>query len=213
MNPIKSTFFPFEAKSAKRSTKDQSWLMAITEEQAIAEEAKWQKTYNRFGQEWWVKKRLDKKTNQIVDFGRKSPPNYVSTRKYLLAQANNRDAIRDYAEKIGFVMPQDCFMVIYCMRMPKSWTKKKKASMAFQRHKNKKDIDNLVKNTFDAICKRRNSFLKSTSQFDDARISSFAGTKIYIPDNLDEGFYINEYLQKDWDDLFLSEFKNGGCIK
>lgn len=207
MEVVKSTFFPFEAKSAKRSTKDQSWLMAITEEQALAEEAKWTKQYNRLGNEWWVKRRLDKKTGKIVDFGRKSPPNYVSTRKYLLAQANNRDAIRKYAEEIGFVMPQDCFMVVYCMRMPRSWTKKKKAVMAYQRHKNKKDIDNLVKNTFDAICKRRNSFVKSTLQFDDARISSFGGMKIYIPDEVEEGFYINEYSQKEWDDVFLIGIK------
>jgi Holliday junction resolvase RusA-like endonuclease len=41
--------------------------------------------------------------------------------------------------------------IIFIISMPKSWSKKKKASMASEPHTQKPDLDNLLKALFDAI--------------------------------------------------------------
>ncbi len=42
--------------------------------------------------------------------------------------------------------------IVFCIPMPKSWSKKKKAEMYAKPHQQKPDIDNLVKGFLDALC-------------------------------------------------------------
>ena len=53
--------------------------------------------------------------------------------------------------KSGIKASEECLSISFYMAMPKSWAKKKKAKMLGQPHKQKPDIDNLVKGFLDAV--------------------------------------------------------------
>ncbi len=54
------------------------------------------------------------------------------------------------------------------MPMPKSWSKKKRAEMDSKDHRQKPDLDNLIK-----------AFLDSVAEGDDAFVSSLSATKLW----------------------------------
>lgn len=188
---LRSQFFPFEPQSAKRSVQTQHWLTGVSEEKAKEEEDKFIEKFDRKGQRIWVKNLKDGRTKTL-----RSRPNYVRTKKYLEKYLNYKDSLREYGEKVGFIMPQDAFFMWFFMPMPKTWTKKKKASMAFKLHKNKKDTDNLSKAIKDALAPRKSNFVAGKQPaMDDRVISSYANAKIYLPDQyIDKvGILIIEY--------------------
>lgn len=186
---IKRTFFKVKPRGAMRSTKNMFWLTAISEEEAEALDAKWQKKITRIG-EMWVTMKRDKKTGEMKEFARKSAPNYVRQRKYLTAQYEATKAVQMQAQENGFSMPEDDFMLIAYIAMPKSWTQKKKALMDGQRHKSTPDSDNIVKQFCDSIFQ-----VKSRAQRlrNDKCISSFASIKIWVSDENKEGIEIVEF--------------------
>lgn len=146
----------------------------------------------------------------------RSKPNFVRTRRYLIKYLEYKDAIRDHGEKTGFIMPQDAFFMWFFMPMPKSWTKKKKAAMAFKLHKNKKDTDNLSKAIKDALAPRKSNFVTSNhSAIDDRVISSYANAKIYLPDEFADkvGVLIVEYDINDFLRRFFFDAMNLMDIK
>lgn len=202
MNPIKSTFFPIVPMAAMRSTQNMSWLVAISEEDAIKEDAKWSLKETAIGPRW-VKERLYRKTNEIKEFARKSPPNYARQRRHMMAQYQNRREIKEFADSIGFEMPEDAFSVIIYFPMPKSWTKKKKAIMAGLRHKSRPDFDNCIKGIVDAIYYKDKSsrFIRKKGDTD-AMISSATVIKKWCPELESPGFWIHEYDFVSYDVLF-----------
>ncbi len=55
------------------------------------------------------------------------------------------------AERVGLVLPEGNFRMIFYMSMPNSWSKKKKEEMAGNPHQQKSDIDNIIKGIFDSL--------------------------------------------------------------
>lgn len=191
MKVLRHAHFPIEPQSALRSTQTQSWLVHITEQQAQDIEDDYMPAVRSNGKKYWYK--LDKK-GKIKTLS--SPPNYVRSRRYLMKYLEYKESLREHGRSIGFIMPQDAFFMWFFMPMPKSWTKKKKAAMAFKLHKNKKDTDNLAKGLKDALAPRKNNFIDTNKLvMDDRVISSYANAKIYLPDEHKEmiGVLIVEY--------------------
>jgi Holliday junction resolvase RusA-like endonuclease len=203
MKPLRHIYFEIEPQSALRSTQTQSWLTKVTEEEAKKLEDSYKQGFDKKGAMVWV--RIGKKgISRTV----RSKPNYVRTRRYLLKYLEYKDSLRAMAEKQGFIMPQDGFFMWYFMPMAKSWTKKKKAAMAFKMHKNKKDCDNLGKGVFDALAPRKSNFAAEKSHgIDDRVISSYANAKIYVPDGheIKPGILIVEYDLKEFLDPYFSD--------
>ena len=191
MKVLRSVFFPLEPQSALRSTQTQNWLTRVTEQDAQAAEDSYSEGFDRKGNPVWVKLLKNGKIKTL-----RSKPNFVRTRKYLMKYFEYKDALREHSEKAGFIMPQDAFFMWFFMPMAKTWTKKKKAAMAFKLHKNKKDTDNLSKAVKDALAPRKSNFVSGNQPaMDDRVISSYANAKIYLPDEYADkvGILIVEY--------------------
>lgn len=203
MEIIRSTFFPIVPKAAIRATQDMFWLTKITEEEAIRLDNQYTLKDTHLGP-MWVKSKANKKTGEIREYAIKSPPTYQRKRRHLIANIENKKALQDHATSIGYKIPEDAFSIIVQMNMPKSWTKKKKKLMAFQMHKSRPDFDNIQKQIVDSLYYKRNRFDREKGD-EDARISSSAFVKIWVPDNIVPGFYINEYENKEWDKVFISD--------
>jgi len=200
MKILRSEFFPFEPQAALRSTNTQMWLTKISEEQAQKLENDYQSGIDKTGKPFWIKQLKNGKERML-----RSKPNFVRTRKYLLKYLEYKDSLKAHGDKVGFIMPQDAFFMWFFMPMAKSWTKKKKAAMAFKLHKNKKDTDNLSKAIKDALAPRKSNFVAGgMPAMDDRIISSYANAKIYLPDtHVDKiGILIMEYSVND----FLGKF-------
>lgn len=196
MKPLRHTFFPFEPQSALRSTQTQNWLTKITEQEALAIENSYKIGYDRKGKEYWVRMLKNGKQKTL-----RSKPNHVRTKRYLDKYFKYKEDLKAHADSIGFIMPQDAFFMWFFMPMPKTWTKKKKAAMAFKLHKNKKDTDNLSKAIKDALAPRKSNFVAgSMPAMDDRVISSYANAKIYLPDEYSDkvGILIVEYWVHDF---------------
>jgi Holliday junction resolvase RusA-like endonuclease len=176
------------------------WLTKISAEQAFELENKYESGVDKSGKQYWIRMLKNGKEKML-----RSKPNFVRTRKYLLKYLEYKDALRDHGQKVGFIMPQDAFFMWFFMPMPKTWTKKKKADMAFKLHKNKKDTDNLSKAIKDALAPRKSNFVQGNAPaMDDRVISSYANAKIYLPDEHADkiGILIVEYDAMD----FLNPF-------
>jgi Holliday junction resolvase RusA-like endonuclease len=164
------------------------WLTKITEDQAKALDSKWKKKVTGIG-EVWVTYKKDK-FGILKEYARKSAPSYERMRRYLLAQYNVVDELKDMAHRFGFIMPEDDFAIECRMPMPKSWTKKKKIEMAYQLHKQKPDADNAFKLLIDVMFKDGST----SGRFrNDSCVSSFVCVKYYVPDGVDTGYNIIEF--------------------
>jgi Holliday junction resolvase RusA-like endonuclease len=60
------------------------------------------------------------------------------------------DHLRLLANTLGYV-PEDVLSIHFYLPMPKSWSKKKRALMVKQPHRQKPDLDNLIKAFQDAL--------------------------------------------------------------
>ncbi len=206
MKVLRSAFFPFEPQSALRSTQTQNWLTKVTEAQAQDAEDGYNEGFDRKGKPIWVKKLKDGRTKTL-----RSKPNFVRTRRYLMKYFEYKEALKQHGESMGFIMPQDAFFMWFFMPMPKSWTNKKKAAMAFKLHKNKKDTDNLSKAIKDALAPRKSNFVAGNEPaMDDRVISSYANAKIYLPaEHSDKiGILIVEYNVDEFLTPFLKDAAN-----
>lgn len=63
-----------------------------------------------------------------------------------------KDELVRQSLKIRFTLPEDSYHIVFHIPMPKSWSKKKKASMLATPHQDKPDKDNLEKGFLDALC-------------------------------------------------------------
>lgn len=66
------------------------------------------------------------------------------------------------------------------------------------------DFDNVQKQIVDALYYKRSRFDRKKGD-EDARISSSAIIKVWVPDDVAPGFYINEYDPREWDNSFLTQ--------
>lgn len=200
---LRSAFFPFEPQAALRSTQTQNWLTKITEAEAKALEDSYAIGYDKKGVPYWIRVLKNGKHKSL-----RSKPNFVRTRRYLVKYLEYKGSLKLHGEEIGFIMPQDAFFMWFFMPMAKSWTKKKKAAMAFKLHKNKKDTDNLSKAIKDALAPRKSNFVPGgMPAMDDRVISSYANAKIYLPDGHADkiGILIVEYGTGDFLGKFFSD--------
>lgn len=211
MEIIRSTFFPIVPKGAIRATQDMFWLTKISQEQAMKLDAEYKEQMTNLGK-MWVKSKKDKVTGEVKEYALKSPPTYTRKRKYLIENTENKKEMLDYALSIGYKLPEDAFSIIVQVNMPKSWTKKRRVLFAFQRHKQRPDFDNIQKQIVDSLYYKRNRFDRSKGD-DDARVSSCTLIKIWVPDDVKPGFYINEYSEKEWDKIFLENHISFNKIK
>ena len=186
---IKETFFPVIPRGSIRATQDMFWLTKITDEAAKALDDKWELKDTGIGM-MWVTIKKNKKTGELKEYARKSPPSYARQRKYLIAQYEAVKQLREHAELTGFVMPEDDFSIVCMMPMPKSWTKKKKRAMAYQLHKQKPDADNAAKLVIDAMFQDGSTAGRFRN---DSCVSSFMPVKYYVPDGVAPGYKIIEF--------------------
>lgn len=63
-----------------------------------------------------------------------------------------KDELKEKLKEVDFEIDDELFVEFY-IQMPKSWSKKKKAEHKGKSHKQKPDIDNLIKGVMDAIFK------------------------------------------------------------
>lgn len=97
-----------------------------------------------------------------------------------------KDAIR--FSKV--VVPECGCHVLFVLRMPKSWSQKKKDKMRHQPHQSRPDVDNLTKALFDAIFK------------EDAHIWDCRATKVWG----DSGkIILITGIETDWIRTFLDD--------
>ena len=62
------------------------------------------------------------------------------------------DRMREIAQANRFDFPEAGASILFAMPMPPSWSKKKRAQMHGEPHRQKPDLDNLTKATLDALC-------------------------------------------------------------
>ncbi len=63
-----------------------------------------------------------------------------------------KDELNDKLKSIDIELKDELFVEFY-IKMPKSWSKKKKAEYLGERHQQKPDVDNLIKGVMDALFK------------------------------------------------------------
>jgi len=90
-----------------------------------------------------------------------NPPRQCVERYWAFKDALNR-------QKEDFELPENGAHIIFCMPMPKSWSKKKRREMDRQPHKQRPDVDNLYKAFYDSL-------YGEDSQFWDARVTKVWG--------------------------------------
>lgn len=61
------------------------------------------------------------------------------------------DELRRQARRAGFRMPEAGAAIRFTLPMPRSWSKRKRAALAGQPHRQKPDLDNLIKALTDAL--------------------------------------------------------------
>ena len=74
-------------------------------------------------------------------------------RSCVVRYRNIATAMALQANKEGY-NPTPKLKAIIGIQMPKSWTKKKKAALLHTPHRQKPDVDNLIKTIMDALCKQ-----------------------------------------------------------
>lgn len=100
-------------------------------------------------------------------------------------------------------MPHGYAAVWFYVPMPQSWRKKKRQEMIYTVHQSTPDLDNYLKQLYDAIMPRKNR-QKGEKGEDDRKIHNYTAFKVWVP--LEEaGMKIVEYDQIE----YMKVFKHG----
>lgn len=76
-------------------------------------------------------------------------------------------AFKEECRLKGVILPEDGAYITFVVSMPKSWSEKRKREFDGKHHKQKPDIDNLLKGLLDAVYD------------DDSRVSSLSVKKVW----------------------------------
>lgn len=180
MTPIKETTIDVLPATNVRSTRNETWLMNE------------KVTYEYLAE-------LDQK--RLIEKGKRGT--LESRKRQLEITAAHKQEIKDWVVRNEFRMPLGYFAAWFYVPMPASWRKKKRAEMIYTVHQNTPDLDNYLKQLYDAIMPRKNR-LRNEKGADDRKIHNYAAFKVWVP--LEEGcMKIIEYGAEQ----FLHEFRHG----
>lgn len=177
MIPTKITFIDVHPATSVRSTRNESWLLAdnVTPEYL---------------------KGLDNK--RLVEHGKRGT--YASRQMQLIISVAHKQEIKDWVVRTGFRMPHGYAAVWFYVPMPKSWRKKKRAEMIYTVHQSTPDLDNYLKQLYDAIMPRKNRQRGEKGE-DDRKIHNYAAFKVWVP--LEQaGMKIVEYDPQEYMNIF-----------
>ena len=177
MNPIKETWIDIYPSTHVRSTKNEGWLLADTVSYEYLEQ-------------------LDKK--RLITHGKAGT--LASRKKQLEINKAHKDEIKAWVLRNEFKMPLGHSAVWFYVPMPPSWRKKKRAEMLYTVHQNTPDLDNYLKQLYDAIMPRKNR-LKKEKGIDDRKIYCYAAFKVWVPVE-EAGMKIVEYNAAEFMDVF-----------
>jgi hypothetical protein len=97
-----------------------------------------------------------KKYDQRVEEKRKhlgSPNDYINRKKYIQKYFDYKRKLVEEFAKCGLVsFPTDNVWFRFFLPMPKSWSKKKRDKLCFEKHEQKPDASNFHKAIEDALC-------------------------------------------------------------
>jgi Holliday junction resolvase RusA-like endonuclease len=140
-----------------RSTKNEGWLLADSV------------TYEYLQQ-------LDQK--RLEEKGRVGT--LAVRKKVLEINKAHKDEIKAWVVRNNFIMPHACVALWFYVSMPASWRPRKRKEMCYTVHQSTPDLDNYIKQLYDAIMPRKNR-QKKQKGVDDRRINSYAAFKVWVP--------------------------------
>lgn len=180
MIPIKETKIDIHPATNVRSVRQENWLLAE------------KVTYEYL-------RGLD--NQRLIEHGKRGT--YESRKKQLEINKANKDEIKAWVVRNEFKMPLGHFAAWFYVPMPASWRKKKRAEMLYTIHQSTPDLDNYLKQLYDAIMPRKNR-QKGEKGMDDRKIHNYAAFKVWVPYD-EAGIKIVEYQQED----FMKTFQHG----
>lgn len=180
MLPIKETTIDIHPSTHVRSTKNEGWLLADSVSYQYLEH-------------------LDNK--RLITHGKKGT--LAARKKQLEVNKAHKDEIKDWVIRNEFIMPLGNAAVWFYVPMPPSWRPKKRDEMRHTVHQNTPDLDNYLKQLYDAIMPRKNR-LKKEKGIDDRKIYSYAAFKVWV-DVDDACIKVIEYNEKE----FVKVFEHG----
>lgn len=178
MIPIKETFIEILPSTHVRSTKNEGWLLA-----------------DNVSYEYLNK--LDER--RLITKGKRGT--LAARKKQLEINRAHKEEIKSWVVRNKFTMPLGYFAVWFYVPMPHSWRPKKRAEMLYAVHQNTPDLDNYLKQLYDAIMPRKNR-LKKEKGVDDRKIYCYAAFKVWV-DLEDAGIKVLEYNKEDFDKVFI----------
>jgi Holliday junction resolvase RusA-like endonuclease len=198
MIPVKETTIDIHPSTHVRSTKNENWLLSD------------HVTYE------YLEKCDEKKLLREIAEGKENPKRgtLAARKKQLEINKLHKQEINSWAVRNSFTMPLGYAAVWFYVPMPASWRKKKRAEMLHTIHQSTPDLDNYLKQLYDAIMPRKNR-LKKEKGCDDRKVHNYATFKVWV--EWDEACHkIIEYRPAE----FLETFKHGhpaynaetGCI-
>lgn len=177
MIPTKETFLDIYPSTHVRSTKNEGWLLADTVSYEYLD-------------------KLDEK--RLITHGKRGT--LAARKKQLEVNRAHKEEIKSWVIRNEFTMPLGYFAVWFYVPMPKSWRAKKRAEMLHTAHQSTPDLDNYLKQLYDAIMPRKNR-LKKEKGTDDRKIFCYASFKVWVEVEK-AGIKIIQYDQKEFDHIF-----------
>jgi Holliday junction resolvase RusA-like endonuclease len=180
MTPIKITTIDVLPSTNVRSTQNEGWLLSDNV------------TYEYLRQ--LDDKRLEEKGKRGTLAARK---------KQLEIARAHKEEIKGWVVRNNFKMPHGNVALWFYVPMPRSWRPPKVRKMCYTVHQSTPDLDNYIKQLYDAVMPRKNRQKKEKMQ-DDRKIYSYAAFKVWVPP--EEGCI--KILEYDPDE-FTEVFKHG----
>lgn len=187
MTPIKETKIDIHPATHVRMVQKERWLLSdkVTYEYLNQLDTKKLLTETRAGKELPKRGTLE------------------SRKKQLETSMAHKMEIRDWVERNLFKMPLGYSAVWFYVPMPTSWRPAKREEMLYTQHQNTPDLDNFLKQLYDAIMPRKNR-MRGEKGMDDRKIHCYASFKVWV--EWDEScIKIIEYDPA----AFMQEFKHG----
>ena len=163
MTPVKNTTIDIEPATNVRMVQKERWL--------LSEEVTYEYLHG-----------LDnKKLLCEISAGKELPKRGTleSRKKQLEISAAHKQEIKDWVIRNEYKMPLGFSAVWFYVPMPPSWRKKKRAEMLYTVHQNTPDLDNYLKQLYDAIMPRKNR-MRGEKGMDDRKIYCYAAFKVWV---------------------------------